>query len=197
MSSEDRKRQILGEATKLFSRHGYDKVTIKELADACGITEPALYRYFPSKEAIYDAVLASLPLLLRHQELFDRLEGVTELPDILYAMERHILDFFGAHREIYRLLLYSTLREHSLAREVYRAIREPYVSLLLGHLDRLYTEGKIRKKNNEITARCFVGSVFDCALSSTLWQGFLGNTYRLDEIVANNVPLFIEGLAVK
>ena len=197
MSSEERKRQILTEATRLFSRQGYDKVTIKELADACGITEPALYRYYSSKEALYDAVLESLPSQLRHQELFERLEGVTELPEILLGMAQHILSFFSAHRELYRLLLYSTLREHSKSPETYRAIRGPYIDFLMRHLDRLYAEGKIRKKNNEITARCFVVSVFDCALASTLWQGFLGNTYSLDEIVANNVPIFIEGLSVR
>jgi len=197
MSAEERKRQILTEATRLFSRQGYDKVTIKELANACGITEPALYRYYPSKEALYDAVLETIPSLLQHQELFDRLKEATELPEILFGLAHHILDFFSAHRELYRLLLYSALREHSKSPETYRAIRGPYIDFLWRHLDRLYAEGKIVKKNNELTARCFVGSVFDCTLASTLWQGFLGNTYTLDEIVANNVPVFIAGLSVK
>ena len=34
----ERKKQILTEATRLFSKDGYDKVTVKDLAQACGIT---------------------------------------------------------------------------------------------------------------------------------------------------------------
>jgi len=57
----NRKEQILQFATEAFSRDGYDRVTVKQLADKCGITEPAVYRHFESKDAIYVAVLESLP----------------------------------------------------------------------------------------------------------------------------------------
>ena len=64
----DRKAQILTEATRLFSEFGYDKVTIKILADACGITEPALYRHYASKDAIYDTVLDSIEERLKEND---------------------------------------------------------------------------------------------------------------------------------
>ena len=190
----NRKDQIIEQATRLFSHHGYDKVTIKQLAGVCGISEPALYRYFPSKEAIYDEVLDSLRTILQYQALFDRLRDESELRVIMTEMARHILEFFKKHRELYRLLLYSALREHSKARQVYREIRGPYVDFLISQLDRLYKEGRIRQRNNEITARCFVGMVFDCSLGATLWKGFQGRTYSPDEIIGNNVPIFIDGL---
>lgn len=194
MVRKDRKSQIINEAKRLFGRHGYDGVTIKQLAEACGITEPALYRHFPSKEEIYNAVLDSLKMLLDYQQLFDRLEDENDLQIVMSQLAAHILDFFNRHREMYRLLLYSTLREHSKARKVFREIRGPYAKFLAGRLDRLYAEGVIKKKNNEITARCFVGMVFDCALGSTLWKGFQGKNYLPEEIIANNVPIFVGGL---
>lgn len=190
----ERKKQILEEATRLFSQHGYDKVTIKRLAAACGISEPALYRYFSSKEAIYEAVLDSLKSFLEYQGLFDRLEDQSDLQVIMMETARHILDFFKKHRGLYRLLLYSTLREHAKARQVFREIRVPYVAFLVKQLDRLYKEGRIKKKNNEITARCFIGMVFDCSLGATLWKGFQGRNYKPEEIIGNNVPIFIDGL---
>ena len=74
-SSIDRKAQILSEATKLFSEFGYDKVTIKILANACGITEPALYRHYVSKDAIYDAVLDTIEKrILPVESIFNALE---------------------------------------------------------------------------------------------------------------------------
>jgi len=194
--SSDRKHQIIAESLRLFGRHGYDKVTVKQLADACGITEPALYRHFASKEAIYNAVLDSLKSFQNYAELFTRLERETDLRVILKELAGHIWTFFTAHREIYRLLLYSTLGEHDRAREVFRDIRGPYVQFLTAQLDRLYAAGRIKQRNNEITARCFVGMVFDCALSATMWRGFLGKTYKPEEVMANNVPIFADGLLV-
>jgi AcrR family transcriptional regulator len=192
----ERKSQIVEEARRLFGRYGFDKVTIKQLAEACGITEPALYRHFRSKDDIYDAVLDSLKTIVDYQSLFDRLEDETEIKTILFEIATHILGFFQHHREMYRLVLFSALREHARARKTFREIRGPYVKFLAGQLDRLYSLGKIKKKNNEITARCFVGMVFDCSLGSTLWKGFQGKNFKPEDIIANNVPVFVDGLLV-
>lgn len=191
----ERKAQILREALRLFSMQGYDSVTIKQLAGACGVTEPALYRHYPSKEAIYNAVLDSMESALEYQELFARLEKENRLEVILFELAEHILSFFRVHRELYRLVLYSALREHEKARQVFRSVRGPYVQFLHEKLDRLSLSGAIKRKNNEISARCFVGMVFDCTLSSTLWRGYLGRTFTPEEIIANNVPIFIDGLS--
>ncbi|MCK5126175.1 MAG: TetR/AcrR family transcriptional regulator [candidate division Zixibacteria bacterium] len=190
----DRKGQILQEATTLFSQYGYDKVTIKQLANACGITEPALYRHFSSKDAIYGAVLDSLKKFLKHEEIFKELRNESELEAILKGLASHILRFFNSNRELYRLLLYSTLREHRKARQVFRDVRGPYVDFLISQLNRLHDEGKIIDKNNEITARCFVGMVFDCAMGASLWKGYQGKIYKPEEVISNNVPIFIKGL---
>ncbi|MEZ5358101.1 MAG: TetR/AcrR family transcriptional regulator [Candidatus Zixiibacteriota bacterium] len=190
----ERKAQILQEATRLFSHFGYDKVTIKQLAEACGITEPALYRHYESKEAIYDDVLDSLKKLQNHEELFASLDHVDNLEDLLKGLASHLLNFFKTHHELYRLLLYSTLREHRKARQVFREVRGPYVEFLIEQFNRLYEMGQIVQKNNEITARCFVGMVFDCAMGASLWRGYQGRTYKPEEVIDNNVPIFIKGL---
>ena len=191
----DRRDQILKEAKGLFSRQGFDRVTIKQLADACGITEPALYRHFDSKEAIYDAVLESLASFPGNEELFARLAAESDLSVILPGIARHILEVFSAYKDSYRLLLFATLREHARAREIFRSLRLPYVEFLKEQLRRLQAEGRVREMNVEISARCFVGSVFDCALSGTMWKGFQGRSYSPEEIIANNVPVFVRGFS--
>ncbi len=58
-------RKILNSAFKLFSERGFDGVSIRDIAADAGLTNPALYRHYPSKEALglalyrksYDAVL--------------------------------------------------------------------------------------------------------------------------------------------
>ena len=190
----DRKGQILSEATRLFSEDGFDKVTIKDLAEACGITEPALYRHFPSKEAIYDAVLDSIEQRMSSTELFVRLSQEDCLETLLRSLADHILDYFTRNRDLYRLLLFSTLRDHTKAKRVYQIIRGSYVTFLGEQLDRLQEQGIIVQKNNQITSRCFIGMVFDCALGITMWKGFQGKVYQPRETIDNNIPIYVRGL---
>lgn len=48
---------ILTAATKLFSERGHDAVSLDEIGEAVGITGPAIYRHFDSKEALLVAVV--------------------------------------------------------------------------------------------------------------------------------------------
>ncbi|MDX9857730.1 MAG: TetR/AcrR family transcriptional regulator [candidate division Zixibacteria bacterium] len=194
MSTIDRKAQLVAEATRLFSRRGFDEVTVKELARVCGITEPAVYRHFVSKDAIYDAVLDSLEERMDCGPLFARLESENDVEVLLHAVATHVITFFTRHDDMHRLLLFSALKEHTKARKVYDVIRGTYVRFLAAQLDRLYRAGAIVEKNNEITARCYIGMVFDCALGRTLWRGMQGKLFGPEEVVANNVPIYARGL---
>src|SRR5207253_2685910 len=53
MSADDRKQAIVEAALPLFARKGFAETTTKELAQAAGVSEPLLYKHFPSKEALY------------------------------------------------------------------------------------------------------------------------------------------------
>ena len=44
---------------ELFSAQGYDSVSVGEIAKAVGIKAPSLYNHFPSKQAIFDAIVES------------------------------------------------------------------------------------------------------------------------------------------
>src|SRR5215212_5730616 len=69
----ERKKQATREtiadaAMKLFSRRGFDAVTVAEVADEAGVSEKTVFNYFPTKEDLFfdeidereDALLASL-----------------------------------------------------------------------------------------------------------------------------------------
>jgi AcrR family transcriptional regulator len=53
LSAEARKLAIVKAALPLFARKGYAAATTRELARAAGVSEPLLYKHFPSKEALY------------------------------------------------------------------------------------------------------------------------------------------------
>lgn len=57
MKQEDTKNKILNKALELFSDKGYDSVSVGEIAKAVGIKAPSLYNHYPSKQAIFDAIV--------------------------------------------------------------------------------------------------------------------------------------------
>lgn len=59
MKQEDTKQKILEKSLELFSARGYDSVSVGEIARATGIKAPSLYNHFPSKQAIFDALVES------------------------------------------------------------------------------------------------------------------------------------------
>src|ERR1700733_11924368 len=57
LSADERKAAIVKAALPLFARKGYAETTTKDLALAVGVSEPLLYKHFPSKEALYKEIL--------------------------------------------------------------------------------------------------------------------------------------------
>lgn len=55
MRAADREQAILEEAVRFFAEHGFEGQT-RELAKRMGISHPAIYRHFPSKEALVERV---------------------------------------------------------------------------------------------------------------------------------------------
>lgn len=54
---DDREQQILSIATSLFEYRGYDRTSMKNIADEAGIETASLYYYFSSKEDLYVSVM--------------------------------------------------------------------------------------------------------------------------------------------
>jgi AcrR family transcriptional regulator len=56
-AAQDRRATILDAAAELFARRGFAAVGIDEIGAAVGVSGPAIYRYFPSKDRLFEAVV--------------------------------------------------------------------------------------------------------------------------------------------
>ena len=54
------KQKIMDAALALFSERGYEAVSVGQIAQAVGIKAPSLYKHYPSKEAIRQAILEAM-----------------------------------------------------------------------------------------------------------------------------------------
>lgn len=57
---EDKKQRIIKAAKSVFLKYGYGRVTMHELAQAAGISRPALYLVFSKKEDVFRAVVRQM-----------------------------------------------------------------------------------------------------------------------------------------
>ena len=53
------REQILDTAAQLFIQHGYYGLSMRQIAEAVGVTKAALYYHFKDKEALFLAILES------------------------------------------------------------------------------------------------------------------------------------------
>src|SRR5512140_3853499 len=61
LSPDDRRKEIVAKATEFFSDEGFDGGT-RDLARRLGVTQPLLYRYFPSKNELIKEVYRTVYL---------------------------------------------------------------------------------------------------------------------------------------
>jgi len=81
-----RREQILAAAAELFARHGFHGVGIDDIGSAVGISGPALYRHFRSKDAMLGEMLTSISEHL----LTDGQSRVDEAADPVAALDELI-----------------------------------------------------------------------------------------------------------
>lgn len=58
-NAEDMRQKILREATRLFVTNGYAAISMREIAEACGISKAGLYYHFKDKEDLMVEILTS------------------------------------------------------------------------------------------------------------------------------------------
>jgi AcrR family transcriptional regulator len=107
MRRAERKRQLLAHAKQLFVTLGYQHTTTEKIAQAAGVTEPVLYRHFPSKKALFLEVLQEIREATLHRWRTEppdgaspvlRLRAIVDL--YLGSTREHALEFRIMHRTL-------------------------------------------------------------------------------------------------
>jgi AcrR family transcriptional regulator len=160
LPADKRRAHILRQAAELFGTRGFKGTTTRDVALRVGITEAALYRYFPSKEAMYAAILdqrASAPELLEpFQPLIEAGDDRGVLTELALALLRAVV----ADPSLLRLLLYSGLEGHELARPFHEGRIRRMRETLASYIERRRREGAFRADLDPLAAaRAFIGMV--------------------------------------
>jgi len=89
MPAAARKRQIVETALELVAEHGADAVSAQLIADTIGLSQPAVFRHFPTKEAVWMAVIGWLQDRLA--DVWSEARGDQEHPPPIWVLRRMFL----------------------------------------------------------------------------------------------------------
>lgn len=85
------REELLQRAFALFAQQGYGQVSMRQVAEALDVSTGTLYHYFPSKEALFQQIVA-LVVQRDVAELQARLAGLRSLEDKLAALAGQIVE---------------------------------------------------------------------------------------------------------
>jgi AcrR family transcriptional regulator len=119
----DRERQIIDGAIAYFSEVGFSGQT-RELAKRLGVTQPLLYRYFPTKQALVERV---------YQTVFEGRWNPAWIPllqDRAVPLRERLVEFYGQYAsatyrpEWIRIYMYAGLSDPTLNRRYIQLVRK-------------------------------------------------------------------------
>ena len=87
----DVRDQIVAAATEHFSRYGYEKTTVSDLAKSIGFSKAYIYKFFGSKQAIGEVICANC-LLEIETEVRTAVDGAAHPPEKLRQMFKALVE---------------------------------------------------------------------------------------------------------
>lgn len=150
MPAAERQNQLLKAAMNAFSRRGFKGTTTREIASAAGVTEAVIFRHFPSKEALYSAVL-ELHLETRdEQRWIQEIDACMRRNDdegVFRSFIRHILNSYRSDPELERVILFAALEGHEQGLARMQRQFAPILERFLEYIERRQREGAFANCN--------------------------------------------------
>ena len=127
--------RILSAALALFAADGFDQTSVRDIADKCGLTDAAVYYYYPTKRAILNALwdVPQAELLRRFvpgAQLTE--EGLVQLVDAM-------LDGAAAHDALVRVMVRGVLDNDQTALALRNQTMAYWRSYLMPHFETCFT----------------------------------------------------------
>ncbi len=191
-SSGERRASIIAAAASLFAQKGFNGTTTRELARLAGISEALLFRYFPTKRALYGAILGE-----KREHFSQLMKAVEEAADRcddhqVFSRIARFRIHKGADPSLLRLLLFSALEGHELSEMFFRNRHRVFYEYLAGYIARRIRDGAFRKVDPLLAAQSFIGMI--------VYHRLLHEIFRVpahcspEDAVGGYVDVFLEGL---
>jgi TetR/AcrR family transcriptional regulator len=152
LPANERKKRIIESARGVFAASNYWKVSTADLARAADVSEPALYRYFPSKKDIFLSTLkVTAPKLI---DSWQRIAAEVDDPlETLWSIGVSYYDHLRSHTAVMKLHFQALVEADDP--DIRKALRENFSSFA-EFVAEIIEDGKRRELvREEIDARAY------------------------------------------
>jgi AcrR family transcriptional regulator len=169
--AEARRLQLIDIALDVFAAKGLEAATVKDLSDAAGVAQGLLYHYFPSKEALLEAVLERHYFLPEIRRILsaDRHRPAAE---VLLEVARGFARMLDENRSVMQLMLREAPSNPLIAERIERSRREG-TRLLTEYLQSRVAAGELRPHDSDAAARLLMYGVVAAHLAGTPPEPFV------------------------
>jgi len=190
-SRQERQAHIISAAASLFAANGFKGTTTREIARAADISEALVFKYFPTKRALYAAILAEKAPISQLLEVVEEAAKKRDDARVFTLIARHRI-----RREtdptLMRLLLFSALEGHELSEMFFQNQHRIFYEYLSNYIAKRIAEGAFRAVDPLLVARAFMGMV---AHHRLLHEIFKVPAHRSpEEAVETYVKVFLDGM---
>ncbi len=188
---QERRREILQAAAALFAEQGYQRTSVKEIADRAGIAPGTIYLYFDSKGDLL------IGLMMRLAELEDLDEEVgqamrSDPRTFLITAFRNRMERVVESEEMLRAILPQMLVQPALREQFRGQFIAPVIELIEQYVEAQVAQGKIQPVDVPLTVRAVQSMFIGLLLLRILGDDELQARWNdMPEVVAT---LLFEGL---
>jgi TetR/AcrR family transcriptional regulator len=129
----DVRSATIAAATRLFAAHGFEGTALQDIADAVGVTKPAVLHHFPSKEHIRQGVLDGI-LAHWNKTLPRLLLAATASRDRFDAVFGELHRFYAADPDRARVMLREALDRPAELRKLLRGPIRPWLAAVAQYI---------------------------------------------------------------
>jgi TetR/AcrR family transcriptional regulator len=158
---DERRRQILETASELFALRGFDGTTTREVAAAVGTSETVLFRHFPTKQDLYEAILEHQLPVAALGRWINELRAIAERRDdeaLFRAVLKATLESFARDINYHRLMLFAALEGQEIAQIARERYSAPIVGFLRDYVALRQSEGAFRRVRPEVVVHALLAA---------------------------------------
>jgi AcrR family transcriptional regulator len=191
---EARTRALLAAALDVFLERGFESARLDEVAQRAGVAKGTLYLYFPSKEALFEALIGSLiasPFKAAGEAMLKQdVPSEVMLRDLLNFAKTEILG--TKRKDVARLIISEAGRFPELAAFYHREVVSRGMAVVRAIVERGVQRGEF---SSDAAAR-FPQLAVAPLLVAIVWTGLFDRIQKLDAsgLIDAHADLLIAGL---
>lgn len=164
------RRRILDAAIDVFSRRGYHQAAVDEIVRESGTSKGAVYFHFPSKEAIFFAVVDEFAAALE-KRINEAIAGQRGAVHRVTAAVEVALETLSRHRKLAKIFLVDAVGMGPPFAERVLAIHERFTGLIQRYLDQAVAEGDLEPQDTALAATVWFGALNELLVRWVLTEG--------------------------